>query len=75
MDEIIHINAGGQPFSAKRSTLLMAPQDSLLNIMFSGRWSEESLSRDTDGRIFLDMSPQSLPPFFPNSMPWPCRTI
>ena len=56
-DEVLHLNAGGELFMVKRSTLLMAPHDSLFNAMFSGRW-DESLSKDAEGRIFLDMSPK-----------------
>lgn len=55
-DELISINVGGQLFDVKRSTLLMAPEESLLNAMFSGRW-DKSLFRDGKGNVFLDMSP------------------
>jgi len=54
--DLLIINVGGQIFAVKRSTLLMAPEDSSLNAMISGRW-DESISRDAEGRMFLDMSP------------------
>jgi hypothetical protein len=51
-DVIIEINAGGKIISALRSTLTLAP-DTMFTYMFSGRW-EESLKRDSNGRVFLD---------------------
>jgi len=54
--DLLSINVGGQIFAVKRSTLLMAPEGSLLSLMFSGRW-DASISRDAEGRMFLDMSP------------------
>lgn len=56
-NDVLHLNAGGELFMVKRSTLLLAPKDSLFNAMFSGRW-DHSLSKDSEGRIFLEMSPE-----------------
>lgn len=55
--DVLTINAGGQIFIVKRSTLLMAPEEGLLHAMFSGRW-DDSIARDSENRIILDMSPQ-----------------
>mmetsp|Transcript_87718 Transcript_87718/g.283290 ORF Transcript_87718/g.283290 Transcript_87718/m.283290 type:complete len:155 (+) Transcript_87718:63-527(+) len=54
--DFLDINVGGQIFAVSRSTLLMSPEDSTLNAKFSGRW-DESISRDAEGRMLLDMSP------------------
>jgi hypothetical protein len=55
-DDIIEINTGGKIIEALRSTLTLAP-DTMFSYMFSGRW-EESLKRDTNGRVFLDHDPE-----------------
>jgi len=55
-DEILELNVGGEVFMVKRSTMLFAPDDSHLNAMFRGHYG--SMSRDAQGRIFLDMSPR-----------------
>eukprot|EP00928_Gymnodinium_smaydae_P046917 TRINITY_DN31283_c0_g1_i1.p1 TRINITY_DN31283_c0_g1~~TRINITY_DN31283_c0_g1_i1.p1 ORF type:complete len:339 (-),score=41.30 TRINITY_DN31283_c0_g1_i1:58-1074(-) len=55
-DEILNINVGGKLFATQRSTLLTAPEGSMLHSMFSGRW-EQCLQHDAQGNIFLDMSP------------------
>mmetsp|Transcript_2008 Transcript_2008/g.4360 ORF Transcript_2008/g.4360 Transcript_2008/m.4360 type:complete len:331 (+) Transcript_2008:103-1095(+) len=55
-DEILELNVGGETLMVKRSTLLLAPEEGHLNAMFSGRW-DNSLSRDTKDRIFLNITP------------------
>jgi hypothetical protein len=55
-DDIVSLNVGGQKFTTTRSTLCQV-QDSLLAIMFSGRW-EDGLKRDQDGAVFFDCNPQ-----------------
>ncbi|KAK3270957.1 hypothetical protein CYMTET_20671 [Cymbomonas tetramitiformis] len=54
--DVIELNVGGENFAASRRTLLCAPTDSYFHALFSGRW-EESLSRDSQGRVFLDINP------------------
>ena len=54
-DDVIELNVGGQAMTTKRSTLCQVG-GSLLSSMFSGRW-DNSMSRDKDGRIFLDFNP------------------
>ena len=54
-DDVIELNVGGQTMATKRSTLCQV-EGSLLSSMFSGRW-DDSMSRDKDGRIFLDFDP------------------
>ena len=54
-DDVIELNVGGQAMTTKRSTLCQV-EGSLLSSMFSGRW-ENNMSRDKDGRIFLDFNP------------------
>lgn len=56
-EDILSINAGGQLFMVKRSTLLMGPNESVFNAMFSGRW-DESLTRDKQDHMFLNISSQ-----------------
>jgi len=51
-NDIIEIDAGGKILRALRSTLTL-PSNTMWSYMFSGRW-DESLKRDSDGRIFLD---------------------
>jgi len=53
--DIVQINVGGEVVATKRGTLLLA-ENTLLEAMFSGRW-EDSLERDSAGRVFLDFSP------------------
>ncbi|KAK3288529.1 hypothetical protein CYMTET_3995 [Cymbomonas tetramitiformis] len=55
--DVIELNVGGENFAALRRTLLCAPTDSYFHALFSGRW-EESLSRDSQGRVFLDINPE-----------------
>jgi len=55
-DDIIELNVGGTHFTVYRSTLLQAPEGTMFNAMFSGRW-DESLTKDAKERIFLDMTP------------------
>ena len=54
--DILDLDVGGTTFRVQRGTLLLAPEDSHLHAMFSGRW-EASLSRNAAGTIFIDMSP------------------
>ena len=54
-DDVIELNIGGQAMTTTRSTLCQV-EGSLLSSMFSGRW-DNSMSRDKDGRIFLDFNP------------------
>ena len=54
-DNVIELNVGGQAMTTKRSTLCQV-EGSLLSSMFSGRW-DNSMSRDKDGRVFLDFNP------------------
>jgi hypothetical protein len=51
-DDIIEIDAGGKIIKALRSALTLAP-DTMFSYMFGGRW-EESLRRDSNGRVFID---------------------
>mmetsp|Transcript_26634 Transcript_26634/g.61290 ORF Transcript_26634/g.61290 Transcript_26634/m.61290 type:complete len:259 (-) Transcript_26634:374-1150(-) len=55
-DDILELNVGGESFMVRRSTMLLAPEDSHLHAMFSGRW-DDSLLRDAQGKIFLDITP------------------
>lgn len=54
-DDIIEMNVGGRCFTTTRSTLTQVA-GSLLANMFSGRW-EGSLSRSSDGCVFIDLDP------------------
>ncbi|KAL3777416.1 hypothetical protein ACHAW5_010218 [Stephanodiscus triporus] len=54
-DDLVEVNAGGKIVVAKRSTLTQI-KGTRLEAMFSGRW-DKKLSRDTGGRIFLDVDP------------------
>mmetsp|Transcript_21133 Transcript_21133/g.22548 ORF Transcript_21133/g.22548 Transcript_21133/m.22548 type:complete len:141 (+) Transcript_21133:51-473(+) len=56
-DDIIEINAGGKIISVLRSTLCLVAHDTMFSYMFSGRW-EESLTRDSNGRIYLEHDPE-----------------
>jgi hypothetical protein len=56
-DVIIEINAGGKVISTLRSTLCLVAPDTMFSYMFSGRW-EGSLTRDNNGRVFLDHDPE-----------------
>ena len=53
-EDVIELNVGGQMMTTKRTTLCQV-EGSLLAAMFSGR--ENSMTRDKDGRIFLDFNP------------------
>ena len=55
-DDIIHFNVSGLKLTTNRSTLCQV-EGSLLASMFSGRW-EDSVQRDQDGAVFLDVNPQ-----------------
>ena len=55
-DDIIHLNVSGVKLTTNRSTLCQV-EGSLLASMFSGRW-EDSVQRDQDGAVFLDVKPQ-----------------
>ena len=55
LKDVISLNVGGRLFSIKRTTLCQI-EGSLLSNMFSGRW-EDSLERDENNRIFLEMDP------------------
>eukprot|EP00440_Ansanella_granifera_P064558 gb/GFBE01069993.1/.p1 GENE.gb/GFBE01069993.1/~~gb/GFBE01069993.1/.p1 ORF type:complete len:369 (+),score=73.53 gb/GFBE01069993.1/:1-1107(+) len=55
--DLLELNIGGQVMPVMRSTLLQAPEGSLLHTMFSGRW-DSSVPRDSAGRLFLDYPPQ-----------------
>ena len=54
--DVLDLDVGGEMFRVQRGTLLLAPEESHLHAMFSGRW-EESLARNAEGKIFIDMSP------------------
>lgn len=54
-DNIMDLNIGGKlTMSVARSTMLQAPQKSLLHRMFSDSWDSPALQSDAQGRIFLD---------------------
>lgn len=54
----LKLNVGGTEFKGvKRETLCAVPESHLAEL-FSGRW-EERLLRDSKGRIFLDVNPES----------------
>jgi len=55
-DDIVELNVGGEFVTTRRSTLLCAPEASLFNAMFSGRW-DSSLPCDSHGRVVLDITP------------------
>lgn len=55
-DDIIEINAGGKIIAARRGTLCQL-SGTRLETLFSGRW-DSKLSRDGNGRIFLDVNPE-----------------
>mmetsp|Transcript_12077 Transcript_12077/g.18622 ORF Transcript_12077/g.18622 Transcript_12077/m.18622 type:complete len:746 (+) Transcript_12077:170-2407(+) len=55
-DDWIDINAGGVPFRVRRSTLTQL-KGTRLEALFSGRWDNYKVLRDSHGRIFLDVSP------------------
>lgn len=55
-DDIIEINAGGKIIAARRGTLCQL-SGTRLETLFSGRW-DDKLSRDDNGRIFLDVNPE-----------------
>lgn len=54
-DDVVEINAGGEIIDAVRSALTQF-QGTMLEAMFSGRW-DKVLTRDSAGRIFLDVNP------------------
>ena len=54
-DDLVEVNAGGKIMVAKRSTLTQM-KGTRLEALFSGRW-DQKLSRDSHGRIFLDVDP------------------
>ena len=54
-DDRVEVNAGGKIIVAKRSTLTHM-KGTRLEALFSGRW-DQKLSRDSHGRIFLDVDP------------------
>lgn len=57
MDDIIHLNIGGEKkVSVLRRTLCLV-EDSMLASSFSGRW-DDSLARDLDGAVFVDFQPE-----------------
>lgn len=53
--EQIHLNVGGTDMHVLRETLTLI-QGSRLELLFCGRW-DDSLLRDEQGRIFLDLDP------------------
>lgn len=53
--DVVSLNVGGRLHSIKRATLCQRKR-SLLASMFSGRW-EDSLERDENNRIFLEIDP------------------
>eukprot|EP00812_Abedinium_dasypus_P003441 NODE_1424_length_1145_cov_274.667890.p1 GENE.NODE_1424_length_1145_cov_274.667890~~NODE_1424_length_1145_cov_274.667890.p1 ORF type:complete len:343 (-),score=85.48 NODE_1424_length_1145_cov_274.667890:103-1032(-) len=55
-DELVAVNAGGETFTARRSTLCQV-EGSMLASMFSGRW-DQSLAYDENGAAFVDASPR-----------------
>eukprot|EP00929_Paragymnodinium_shiwhaense_P119963 TRINITY_DN91877_c0_g1_i1.p1 TRINITY_DN91877_c0_g1~~TRINITY_DN91877_c0_g1_i1.p1 ORF type:complete len:383 (-),score=50.02 TRINITY_DN91877_c0_g1_i1:115-1185(-) len=56
LGDVVELNIGGQAFvETRRSTLCQFP-DSMLHSLFCGRW-EDQVTRDTEGRVFLDFSP------------------
>uniref|UniRef100_A0A7S1FU13 BTB domain-containing protein n=1 Tax=Corethron hystrix TaxID=216773 RepID=A0A7S1FU13_9STRA len=55
-DDVLEINAGGETFAVERSTLMMAPEASILRSLLGGR-QEERFSRDGWGIVFLDVTP------------------
>lgn len=55
---IVTIDAGGEIIRAHRDTLCLV-SGSVFAGMFSGRW-EDRLTRDADGRIFLDHDPEHI---------------
>lgn len=57
--DIMQLNVGGESVDVHRDTLLLAPQGSMLNAMFSSGWTSPQLVRDSNGRIFLDLPPTS----------------
>lgn len=54
-DDIVELNVQGELMTTMRGTLRQVPL-SRLAVMFSGRW-EEKLSKDAQGRYFLDYQP------------------
>jgi hypothetical protein len=60
VNEIVKLNVCGELMTTTRSTLC-AVEGSLLASMFSGRW-EGSLTRDEEGRVFLDFEPVVIRP-------------
>ena len=55
-EDILELNVAGEIITVKRGTLLVAPPQSVLHAMFSGRW-DDSLSKDSAGRPYLEFSP------------------
>merc|ERR1712232_1536085 len=58
-DEILELNVGGKMVVVPRSTLLQAPEESLLHSMFKGAWETPALPKDESGKIFLNFPPKS----------------
>lgn len=53
--DILELNVGGKLLmSVSRATLLLAPKESLLHLMFNDSWNSPPLLSDGNGRIFLD---------------------
>ena len=53
--DVIQLNVGGDIMSTTRETLTRVP-NSLLSVMFNGRW-EQKLQIDQDNHIFFDYNP------------------
>lgn len=56
-EDIIPINMGGEKTIKVKRSLLTQVEGSYLASMFSGRW-EEQITRDSEGNIFVDESPE-----------------
>merc|ERR1719265_526453 len=61
MKDVFQLNVGGMRTCAVTRKTLCSVPDSMLASMFSGRWDEQ-LSRDNDGHVFVDFSPDIFMP-------------
>lgn len=61
MDDVLQLNVGGKEVCAVRRATLCIAGESMLSSMFSGRW-DDALTKDTDGRIFIDSTPELFMP-------------
>eukprot|EP00929_Paragymnodinium_shiwhaense_P033159 TRINITY_DN18257_c0_g1_i1.p1 TRINITY_DN18257_c0_g1~~TRINITY_DN18257_c0_g1_i1.p1 ORF type:complete len:374 (+),score=81.39 TRINITY_DN18257_c0_g1_i1:89-1210(+) len=61
LGDVVKLNIGGEVKVETRRRVLCQAEHSFLCTLFSGRW-EEQVTRDEEGRVFLDFSPEVFMP-------------